>query len=216
MRVSIHAPARGATQVFYSNKHHDEVSIHAPARGATASLNLNKFGIKGFNPRSRAGRDGGTMVSCREYTLFQSTLPRGERRYMTVEEEAATLFQSTLPRGERLRLFNYSPAAIRVSIHAPARGATYARREAGNTRPGFNPRSRAGSDRGSFGPWQRIMCFNPRSRAGSDFRFQTNQLPSSCFNPRSRAGSDPPGCPQSAARQEFQSTLPRGERPITV
>ena len=77
--------------------------------------------------------------------VFQSTLPRGERRYFRGWSGVAMKFQSTLPRGERLRGGRESPCrrefqstlprgerppqtpAIKsctVSIHAPARGAT--------------------------------------------------------------------------------------------
>ena len=55
--VSIHAPARGATMVFADQSTNYKVSIHAPARGAT--------------PRR--------LLISRSASLFQFTLPRGER-----------------------------------------------------------------------------------------------------------------------------------------
>ena len=55
--ISIHAPARGATEHLFGNKSAIAISIHAPARGATRSSILHCRGVK-----------------------FQSTLPRGERR----------------------------------------------------------------------------------------------------------------------------------------
>ena len=42
-----------------------------------------------------------------EIIKFQSTLPRGERRYIIMTTLAYTKFQSTLPRGER-------PASVRT------------------------------------------------------------------------------------------------------
>ena len=54
--ISIHAPARGATDYAYSLTSHYGISIHAPARGATVWLSC--------------------FINC---FLFQSTLPRGER-----------------------------------------------------------------------------------------------------------------------------------------
>ena len=36
--ISIHAPARGATQLFDDHYHQPFISIHAPARGATAII----------------------------------------------------------------------------------------------------------------------------------------------------------------------------------
>ncbi len=100
-----------------------KISIHAPARGAT--------------------RDDGMLTYC---STFQSTLPRGERRRVPIWSIILHGFQSTLPRGERLK---YPPQRVpthRISIHAPARGAT--RRSIGGRAAGeyFNPRSREGSD----------------------------------------------------------------------
>ena len=57
MEVSIHAPARGATQGRHPRRHRCRVSIHAPARGATDVGALREALRDGFNPRARAGRD---------------------------------------------------------------------------------------------------------------------------------------------------------------
>ena len=80
------------------------ISIHAPARGATVSR-----------------IDLGGQIS-----IFQSTLPRGERPSFFNRLYILVLFQSTLPRGERLAC-TVTPE-VRLSD--------------------FNPRSRAGSDLG--------------------------------------------------------------------
>ncbi len=60
--VSIHAPARGATQVMLDRRERLPVSIHAPARGATEAMAAGVY---------RRG-------------LFQSTRPHEARR----EQEA--------------------------------------------------------------------------------------------------------------------------------
>ena len=101
--------------------------------------------MSNFNPRSHEGSDLTVRNFCILQTLFQSTLPRGERRVTariswTCGEFQSTLprgerhggrerctgnarFQSTLPRGERLaKLGNVILGGI--SIHAPTRGAT--------------------------------------------------------------------------------------------
>ena len=57
-RVSIHAPAWGATPVdpdFGVTPPY--VSIHAPAWGATGYQNRYDEYRRGFNPRARVGRD---------------------------------------------------------------------------------------------------------------------------------------------------------------
>ena len=55
--VSIHAPARGATQRATLMILRNEVSIHAPARGATRFLVAGCWHGGGFNPRTREGCD---------------------------------------------------------------------------------------------------------------------------------------------------------------
>ena len=56
-----------------------------------------------FNPRSREGSDPNTVLVCSFPRLFQSTLPRRERRFGEVSKPyRLNRFQSTLPRRERL------------------------------------------------------------------------------------------------------------------
>jgi len=62
-KVSIHAPARGATNDSNSKLYGYKVSIHAPARGATKRLRTIEL-LLGFNPRPRTGGDN---------TIFQRT-----------------------------------------------------------------------------------------------------------------------------------------------
>ena len=100
-----------------------KISIHAPTRGATS-----------------------TSITCVTiFSVFQSTLPREERLSLAEEGMTPAEFQSTLPREERPRLRTickkhtyFNPRShersddnlhsaikyIRISIHAPTRGAT--------------------------------------------------------------------------------------------
>ncbi len=64
------------------------------------------------------------IASCPIETMFQSTLPRGERQKEFKQDSATIKFQSTLPRGERLIRASFIGFNDHVSIHAPARGAT--------------------------------------------------------------------------------------------
>ena len=124
-------------------------------------------------------------------TLFQSTLPRGERRNIIITFYHKTWkFQSTLPRGERRAssAVNFSPFSI--SIHAPARGATLFQ----------------------FIAHIIYQHFNPRSREGSDDSLHQNEQNINNFNPRSREGSDYDKVVTKRDEYKFQSTLPRGER----
>ena len=56
--------------------------------------------------------------------------------------------------------------------------------------------------------------FNPRSHAGSDNSAARLRCWCARFNPRSHAGSDPVSLAPTMIAGVFQSTLPRGERPL--
>ena len=127
IRVSIHAPAWGATvrsriglgQVAAFQSTHPRgvrlleghvpadtqavVSIHAPAWGATSCRRCSSSYDFRFNPRTRVGCDAITFSPSTASCMFQSTHPRGVR------------LVSQRPKGGQ---------CIRVSIHAPAWGAT--------------------------------------------------------------------------------------------
>ena len=131
--ISIHAPAKGATQHTRWKVRLIGISIHAPAKGATSS----------------------SSFICAMY-IFQSTLPRRERPSSGLPGFPPEKFQSTLPRRERLMCprptgsssIYFNPrsregsdsASCRrmyfrcISIHAPAKGATWF--YAGRTRSG--------------------------------------------------------------------------------
>ena len=78
-RISIRAPARGATDVMLADTSNTYISIRAPARGATTPAIDGMFAL-----------------------VFQSALPRGERRHPT----------------------GWQQHRQQISIRAPARGAT--------------------------------------------------------------------------------------------
>ena len=63
-------------------------------------------------------------------TVFQSTLPHGERLDLERFGAKTKEFQSTLPHGERRHVIYSFPGVLGVSIHAPARGATFRQRPA--------------------------------------------------------------------------------------
>ena len=110
---------------------------------------------------------------------------------MLYKDARCDIFQSTLPRRER-RVWHFAKTPIqRISIHAPAKGATLQELDAVPDAADFNPRSREGSDRGRR--WQNPdrRDFNPRSREGSDLTDGIALIYFDDFNPRSREGSDP-------------------------
>ena len=124
-RVSIHAPARGATfenriRLRSSRRFNPraregrddkrglrqffprEVSIHAPARGATCVRLHLTLHVRRFNPRAREGRDS---LDIQNIIVERSFNPRA-REGRDYSRDIESL-------GKRV-----------VSIHAPARGAT--------------------------------------------------------------------------------------------
>ena len=156
--------------------------------------------------RPKAGREA------TETAQFQFTLPHGERPITPAQEAKPARFQFTLPHGERRECQSWAAIGHRVSIHAPAWGATH-HAVAGFDRPHvsihapawgatpcrwpgrggwprFNSRSRMGSDpqprRRRFHP----LRFNSRSRMGSDAWTVRTVSRRPCFNSRSRMGSD--------------------------
>ena len=101
-----------------------EVSIHAPAWGATSCTSSKRSAKASFNPRTRVGCDLVNLMLHLPEALFQSTHPRGVRPGFTRHQRELTLFQSTHPRGVRRPFGQYLTNKLRVSIHAPAWGAT--------------------------------------------------------------------------------------------
>ena len=149
------------------------VSIHAPAWGATRQRRTPLPSHRGFNPRARVGRDrecviqhllcgcvsihapawGATVTPpavLTAVTTFQSTRPRGARLGQTVRMPLGGSFQSTRPRGARQPGMWQPCAPTWVSIHAPAWGATECHRGIQGLSVCFNPRARVGRDEGTL------------------------------------------------------------------
>ena len=121
--VSIHAPARGATDGHWEEIRQLFVSIHAPARGATIAVATAAF-----------------------VALFQSTPPHGGRP-LVLRRPYEGRFNPRPRTGGDVGHPGRWRGGGRVSIHAPARGATRIRRSGrGCMGGGFNPRPRTGGD----------------------------------------------------------------------
>ena len=146
-RISIHAPAKGATRelrdadewevLFQStlprrerlerklhNKQTDIISIHAPAKGATSRPTSISSTAAFQSTLPRRERPPTQATPTARHDTFQSTLPRRERPTIKRSAKLNQSFQSTLPRRER----RVCACGVRVL-------AFY-----------FNPRSREGSD----------------------------------------------------------------------
>ncbi len=168
---------------------------------------------------------------------FQSTRPRGARPLLPRRLIHSRLFQSTRPRGARppmatseaLSGRRFNPRAhagrdIESGILIPVSDC-------------FNPRAHAGRDRrlshrladhrhvSIHAPTRgatvdsarnRYICsrFNPRAHAGRDRPYPFPASPPPCFNPRAHAGRDLRAVRSAFAGGVFQSTRPRGARPL--
>ena len=122
--VSIHAPARGATEELDPPGEVRKVSIHAPARGATDGGHIHllyplwfqstlphgerpsSMGTKydtflRFNPRSRTGSDPRGPAPPPQPARFNPRSRTGSDNLTMSLGSMPTSFQSTLPHGER-------------------------------------------------------------------------------------------------------------------
>ena len=79
-----------------------KVSIHAPARGATCPVVKFTRPLECFNPRTREGCDDKSAPLLSVRVAFQSTHPRGVRPKFLDLVPVLIQFQSTHPRGVRL------------------------------------------------------------------------------------------------------------------
>ena len=187
------------------------ISIHAPARGATNTGSIFIISIFHFNPRSREGSDRRKPAGVTGCKISIHAPARGATFLHMVVVFLLQIFQSTLPRGERHALLRQVTSYVVISIHAPARGATH-KNLCIMRLIDFNPRSREGSDSEyktgflEVNPFQSTLPRGERlGNAGTQrlaAGFQST-LPRgerhychpyrSCerdFNPRSREGSD--------------------------
>ena len=122
--------------------------------------------------------------------LFQSTLPRRERPPWDWVMRLLFIFQSTLPRRERRCVSESCRSVQIISIHAPAEGATL------------------------FCIYRDFCaCISIHAPAEGATGTAPEALLLSCnFNPRSREGSDYLALKKAQQDDLFQSTLPRRER----
>ncbi len=168
-----------------------------------------------FNPRARVGRDL-PRDPCHIFPLFRFN-PRAR-----VGRDGGAKVQTGYP--------------SQVSIHAPAWGATYIRRDVSRPleqvsihAPAWGATSACAYTRRrlpvsihapAWGATNLDILratgsdgFNPRARVGRDPFWISVRSLMECFNPRARVGRDKPGRRQLAAHIKFQSTRPRGARP---
>jgi len=168
-RVSIHAPAWGATEIVCGSTIWKSLFQSTRPHGARLSSACGICWLVCFNPRARMGRDSrrfslvaivllvsihapawGATPSGEFVTLFtlqfQSTRPHGARHLVAQDIAPSVSFQSTRPHGARRLRLSVPGSPVTVSIHAPAWGATARIFACSICLRCFNPRARMGRD----------------------------------------------------------------------
>ena len=82
------------------------------------------FAVNDFNPRSREGSDDFILHSFTAVCYFNPRSREGSDTAPPVKAIHNTPFQSTLPRRERRSHQSTKDTSPKISIHAPAKGAT--------------------------------------------------------------------------------------------
>ena len=124
VKISIHAPAKGATDLGRRSIYPEYISIHAPAKGATVRRIHDRFHSCNFNPRSREGSDRRKQVRSLLHIYFNPRSREGSdggdggrnpdvKDFNPRSREGSDDFSSAM-----------STMAV-ISIHAPAKGATH-------------------------------------------------------------------------------------------
>ena len=116
-------PRRERLASSYAKVALSSISIHAPAKGATQlpfhQLLLDYY----FNPRSREGSDRTAIFYFKMFHVFQSTLPRRERQLIGNLDYTILNFNPRSREGSDF-IDILLCRATHISIHAPAKGAT--------------------------------------------------------------------------------------------
>ena len=125
------------------------VSIHAPARGATGRRGgyPHRGRTGGFNPRPRAGGDRIDQRNNRRLRQVSIHAPaRGATGSISAIIVAFGKFQSTPPRGGRLLALPGAAGTYCFNPRPRAGGDSTRSSDFAAARPSFNPRPRAGGD----------------------------------------------------------------------
>jgi len=144
------------------------VSIHAPAWGATSDERAVHPGVSGFNPRPRVGGDPVCSAVAAAARSFNPRPRVGGDPTSVMWSSGYILFQSTPPRGGRLGCMTRYLMLCIVSIHAPAWGATVRPSLRSLGYGWFQSTPPRGGRRTQYMLLHSFVCFNPRPRVGGD------------------------------------------------
>ena len=190
LRVSIHAPGRGATEFKEATHLGYEFQFTHPG-GVRQEHYLASETLAGFQFTHPGGvRPGVRRSVCLLVGLFQFTHPGGVRPFVRPSLDTHVQFQFTHPGGVRRYLYSVWVFRVKVSIHAPGRGATFSLID-------------------SF-LYPDVSIHAPGR--GATIYIRRCAVLTSCFNSRTREGCDSKLQTLPAYKSQFQFTHPGGVR----
>ena len=123
LRISIHAPVKGATREEDAERKAELISIHAPVKGATRITLVVKPHLPDFNPRSREGSDARPSGPGAGHADFNPRSREGSDVGLETTMRWYRYFNPRSREGSDLRSYRYQ-LPLSISIHAPVKGAT--------------------------------------------------------------------------------------------
>ena len=145
--LSIHAPARGATQRRRNQATRRNFQSTPPRGGRPRRRPRTRSSARSFNPRPREGGDNISTQLFDRGLLFQSTPPRGGRHGTMQAFKDIGFFQSTPPRGGRPFQPTFPMWRLAFQSTPPRGGRLRCTAHSAKSFP-FNPRPREGGDGG--------------------------------------------------------------------
>ena len=159
------ARPRGARRALFQTRLCDAlISIHAPTRGATSNPSPKSSAFVNFNPRAHAGRDRRAAGRCPMRIYFNPRAHAG-RDYKWLNRRWISSYFNPRAHAGRDDDKRIIMPRMRISIHAPTRGATKSTTSTGPLDSDFNPRAHAGRDLPAAGftnPYYIFQSTRPR------------------------------------------------------
>ena len=209
--ISIHAPAKGATSDASSGSIGRSYFNPRSREGSDQAAAKESRGGGNFNPRSREGSDVG-RCNLERLTAISIHAPAKGATYFDYLKVSVRIFQSTLPRRERRASYETRTSGRCYFNPRSREGSDSSANSIINRQTLFQSTLPRRERHPAPLPSHPLQHFNPRSREGSDGLLLHSARTEQDFNPRSREGSDRLLGRGLRCGLSFQSTLPRRER----
>ena len=115
----------GSDAVTIATNNVTMISIHAPAKGATPLIPSTRNIPRNFNPRSREGSDQIPLIQIPQLSYFNPRSREGSDFCRTVRYSGTRYFNPRSREGSDRIVPKEGLASYHISIHAPAKGATF-------------------------------------------------------------------------------------------